>query len=248
MSGRLRDIGAQINALLTGGNGDDKDVPQRENVSVDHPGLQFLRELRDSLRGGPSQCMYLEAVGGVLTCTELRTSAYGASGANSRRALDSFVPKTDEAIAIPIVPPTVVAKESVPQGVPLRKGATGDSPSCEKETCRDQASELVLAAPLRTESTAYQGSLLRNLVFVVTVGLNLASEVASVRPGCQEGIHCRRKLTAMIGFWRTRPTPIESTCEGKKVSASIFKGLNDKHPLTIWKPIRRDIGVNSVTV
>jgi hypothetical protein len=34
--------------------------------------------------------MYLEAVGGVLTCTELRTSAYGASGANSRRALDSF--------------------------------------------------------------------------------------------------------------------------------------------------------------
>lgn len=123
------------------------------------------------------QCVcFWEESGGALTCTELRTSSYGASGANSRSALESLVPKTDEAIAIPIVPPTVVARELVLQAVPLRKEATGDSPSCEKETCGEKLVDQFLRPRPRTQSTAYQGSLLRNLVFVVTVGLDLVRE------------------------------------------------------------------------
>lgn len=135
-------------------------------------------------------CVFGEEPGGALTCTELRTSAYGASGANSRSALDSLVPKTDEAIAIPIVPPTVVARELVLQGIPLRKDATGDSPSCEKETCREKLADQFLRPRPRTQSTAYQGSFLRNLVFVVTVRLNLARECFPL------GLGSRREMSA----------------------------------------------------
>lgn len=93
-----------------GANSDQEDDLESFNVGVDDTRLELEGELANLLWNNTRFSACEEGRGRKRTSTELRTSSKGASGANSRRPLASWLPKRVEAIAMPIVPPTSSAK------------------------------------------------------------------------------------------------------------------------------------------
>lgn len=113
----------------TGCGTDDEDVLQGGRVRMDDARLHALGQRRNRLHRHESSLSSKRRVAKEKgakgrTSTELRTRSNGASGANLCRLAPSLVPKMDDAMAMPIVPPTVARKAgSVSWLSPLLKDA-----------------------------------------------------------------------------------------------------------------------------